>query len=74
MPVEFECPHCQALIDQTKKNRELPRVACSKCSKEFSTQWARTDADQTRLQDYARSLAGDALKVIVPHESMTTTL
>ena len=40
MPVQFECPHCQALIDQTKKNRELPRIACSKCSKEFSTQWA----------------------------------
>jgi valyl-tRNA synthetase len=46
MPVQFECPHCQALIDQTKKNRELPKVACSKCSKEFSTQWARTDADK----------------------------
>ena len=46
MPVQFECPHCQALIDQTKKNRELPRLACPKCSKEFSTQWARTDADQ----------------------------
>jgi valyl-tRNA synthetase len=47
MPVQFECPHCQALIDQTKKNRELPRVPCSKCGKEFSTQWARTDADKS---------------------------
>ena len=46
MPVQFECPHCQALIDQTKKNRELPKVPCSKCGKEFSTQWARTDADK----------------------------
>ncbi|MGI8981196.1 MAG: valine--tRNA ligase [Pirellulaceae bacterium] len=46
MPVQFECPYCQALIDQTKKNRELPKVACSKCGKEFSTQWARTDADK----------------------------
>jgi valyl-tRNA synthetase len=46
MPVQFECPHCEALIDQTKKNRELPRIACPKCSKEFSTQWARTDADK----------------------------
>jgi valyl-tRNA synthetase len=46
MPVQFECPHCQALVDQTKKNRELPRVPCSKCGKEFSTQWARTDADK----------------------------
>ena len=24
MPVEFECPHCQALIEQTKKNRMQP--------------------------------------------------
>jgi valyl-tRNA synthetase len=46
MPVQFECPHCDALIDQTKKNRELPRIACSKCGKEFSTQWARTEADK----------------------------
>jgi len=46
MPVQFECPHCGALIDQTKKNRELPKVACKKCSKEFSTQWARTAEDQ----------------------------
>src|SRR5205085_9366413 len=46
MPVQFECPHCQALIDQTKKNRELPKVACPKCNKEFSTQWARSDADK----------------------------
>jgi valyl-tRNA synthetase len=46
MPVQFECPHCQALIDQTKKNRELPRIACPKCNKEFSTQWAKTDTDK----------------------------
>ncbi len=46
MPVQFECPHCQALIDQTKKNRELHKMPCSKCGKEFSTQWARTDADK----------------------------
>ena len=26
MPVEFECPHCQTLIEQTKKNRVQPRV------------------------------------------------
>jgi valyl-tRNA synthetase len=45
MPVQFECPHCEALLDQTKKNRELPRIKCDKCSKEFSTQWARTEAD-----------------------------
>jgi valyl-tRNA synthetase len=46
MPVQFECPSCQALIDQTKQNRELPKIACPKCSKEFSTQWARTDEDK----------------------------
>jgi valyl-tRNA synthetase len=46
MPVQFECPHCQALVDQTRKNRELPRITCPKCSKAFSTQWARTLEDQ----------------------------
>jgi len=45
MPVEFECPHCQALIEQTKKNRIQPRVECKKCGQSFSTQWARTPAD-----------------------------
>jgi valyl-tRNA synthetase len=46
MPVQFECPHCQALIEQTKKNRELPRLKCTKCGGEFSTQWARSEADR----------------------------
>ncbi|MBP86437.1 MAG: valine--tRNA ligase [Planctomycetaceae bacterium] len=46
MPVQFECPYCDAAVEQTKKNRELPRVACKKCGKEFSTQWARTEEDQ----------------------------
>ncbi len=45
MPVEFECPHCQKQIKQTKKNRVLPRIECEKCKKPFSTQWARTDED-----------------------------
>ncbi len=45
MPVQFECPHCETLIDQTKKNREMPRVACPKCQQAFRTQWARTEAD-----------------------------
>ena len=31
MPVEFECPHCQKLIEQTQKNRVLPRVKCKHC-------------------------------------------
>jgi hypothetical protein len=31
MPVDFECPHCQALVKQTKENRILPRLKCPKC-------------------------------------------
>ena len=46
MPVQFECPHCDALIDQTKKNRQLPRVECKKCGKPFSTQWAESAEDK----------------------------
>jgi valyl-tRNA synthetase len=45
MPVEFECPHCQALIEQTKKNRVQPRVECKKCGQPFATQWASKPAD-----------------------------
>ena len=40
MPVEFECPHCKALIEQTRENRILPRVKCSQCKGVFATQWA----------------------------------
>ncbi len=47
MPVEFECPHCDALIKQTKKNRILPRVDCDKCGQAFSTQWAEKEEDQS---------------------------
>jgi len=46
MPVEFECPHCNELIAQTKKNRILPRVKCKKCGEEFSTQWADKPEDK----------------------------
>jgi len=46
MPIQFECPHCEQLIDQTKKNREMPRIVCPKCQQPFQTQWARTDADR----------------------------
>ena len=46
MPVQFECPHCDSLQDQTKKNRELPRITCSNCGQDFSTQWAMSDEDQ----------------------------
>jgi len=43
MPVQFECPNCQNLIEQTKKNRELPKVGCPACDTEFRTQWAQSD-------------------------------
>ena len=46
MPVDFECPHCEKLIEQTKENRIRPRVKCKHCGKEFSTQWAEKDADK----------------------------
>ena len=46
MPVQYECPHCDKLIDQTKKNRSLPRIDCSGCGKAFSTQWAESDEDK----------------------------
>jgi valyl-tRNA synthetase len=46
MPVEFECPHCQATFAQTKKNRVLPRIECEKCGQPFSTQWAEKPEDQ----------------------------
>ncbi|MEM7475067.1 MAG: valine--tRNA ligase [Planctomycetota bacterium] len=46
MPVQFECPHCEEAINQTKKNRQLPTIECPKCNKPFSTQWAKTDEDK----------------------------
>jgi valyl-tRNA synthetase len=45
MPVQYECPHCSALIDQTKENRQLPRLTCTNCDRDFSTQWAEAPAD-----------------------------
>lgn len=46
MPVDFECPHCHKLVEQTQKNRVLPRVKCPHCSAEFSTQWAEKPDDK----------------------------
>ena len=43
MPVEYECPHCQKLIEQTKENRQLPRIDCPFCGAAFCTQWAGDD-------------------------------
>ncbi len=45
MPVQFECPHCEQAMDQTKKNRVLSRVECKSCGKPFSTQKAETEED-----------------------------
>lgn len=47
MPVQFECPHCEAAINQTHQNRELPVIECHKCKGKFSTQWAKTDEDKS---------------------------
>ena len=46
MPVEYECPHCQKLIEQTKQNRTQPTVKCKHCGKSFSTQWAEKPEDK----------------------------
>jgi valyl-tRNA synthetase len=47
MPVQFECPHCEAAINQTQQNRELPVIECHKCKGKFSTQWAKTEAEKS---------------------------
>jgi valyl-tRNA synthetase len=46
MPVQYECPHCQALVNQTKENRIKHRIVCDKCKKPFSTQWAESTEDK----------------------------
>ena len=46
MPVEFECPHCQKLIEQTRENRTRPRIKCKHCRQPFSTQWAEKPEDK----------------------------
>lgn len=46
MPVQYECPHCETLIPQTKQNRILKKIECPKCTKNFSTQWAESDEDR----------------------------
>jgi valyl-tRNA synthetase len=50
LPVEFECPHCGALIAQTKKNRTLPRIECDKCKKPFGTQWSQSHGTEEDKQ------------------------
>jgi len=45
MPVEFQCPHCEARIEQTTQNRMLPRIECPTCKGAFRTQWATKPDD-----------------------------
>jgi valyl-tRNA synthetase len=45
MPVDFQCPSCGHLLEQTTQNRTKPRLDCPKCGKAFRTQWASSDAD-----------------------------
>jgi len=45
MPVDFQCPACGHLIEQTVQNRVRPRIDCPKCHKAFRTQWASSEAD-----------------------------
>jgi valyl-tRNA synthetase len=46
MPVQFECPHCETAVNQTKQNRERATIDCPSCKKTFSTQWAKSDEDK----------------------------
>lgn len=46
MPVSFECPHCEHLLEQTRENRVRPRITCPKCKQAFSTQWAEKPEDK----------------------------
>jgi len=46
MPVEFECPHCHKLVEQTRENRLHARIKCPACGEAFGTQWAEKDADR----------------------------
>ncbi|MFM8415412.1 MAG: class I tRNA ligase family protein [Planctomycetota bacterium] len=45
MPVDFQCPSCGHLVEQTVQNRTKPRIDCPKCGKPFRTQWAAGEAD-----------------------------
>lgn len=46
MTVQYECPHCEAKVNQTKENRQSPTVVCDSCKKTFSTQWAESADDK----------------------------
>ncbi|MDR1477321.1 MAG: valine--tRNA ligase [Planctomycetaceae bacterium] len=44
--LDFACPECGATVEQTKKNRVLPKIQCPKCKKDFRTQWAENEEDK----------------------------
>ncbi|MDR0338346.1 MAG: valine--tRNA ligase [Planctomycetaceae bacterium] len=46
LTLDFECPYCGAVVEQTKKNRTEPKIICPKCGVPFRTQWAETESDQ----------------------------
>ena len=45
MPVDYQCPGCGQLVEQTVQNRVKPRIDCPKCGQPFRTQWATAAAD-----------------------------
>ncbi|MDR2705357.1 MAG: valine--tRNA ligase [Planctomycetaceae bacterium] len=48
--LDFECPECGAIVEQTKNNRILPKIQCPRCKKDFKTQWAQTTEDRNLLE------------------------
>ncbi|MDR1142151.1 MAG: valine--tRNA ligase [Planctomycetaceae bacterium] len=46
LTLDFECPYCGTVVEQTKKNRTEPKIICPKCGVPFRTQWAETEADK----------------------------
>ncbi len=48
MPVEYKCPHCEALTVQTAQNMQAKTVPCKGCKKTFATRWA----DQATIDEH----------------------
>ncbi|MDR2704865.1 MAG: class I tRNA ligase family protein, partial [Planctomycetaceae bacterium] len=46
LTLDFECPYCGTVVEQTKKNRTQPKITCPKCGVAFRTQWAETESDK----------------------------
>lgn len=46
LALDFECPHCSAVVEQTKKNRTQHIIECPKCKQSFATQWAETPEER----------------------------